>query len=144
MSLSGKMAIDDDHDDQFGQEPELGDNIESKYITEEELFEFHHAPSSDAKKFSFNLININCRSLRANFSEIENHVINSKVNYSVIVVTETWLNEINQDIFQIEGYKFFSKHRNGAKSGGGVGIYVNNCFDTKVRHDLSISAEYLE
>jgi len=36
---------------------------------------------------------------------------------SIIAVTETWLNSVSEDAFNILGYNFFSKSR-----GGGVGI----------------------
>jgi exonuclease III len=71
-------------------------------------------------------------------------VTNSKVEFSIIAVTETWLNETNQDIFQIAGYKFIPLNRIGSKKGGGVGLYVKNCFDVVVKVDMCSSTENME
>ena len=46
----------------------------------------------------------------------------------VIAVSETWLTESLNDVYSIPGYNFFAKSCTG-KTGGGVGLYVNNSFD---------------
>lgn len=46
--------------------------------------------------------------------------------YDVLMVTETWLNETCNA--EIEGYKCFRQDRTSGKTGGGVCIYVRECF----------------
>ena len=58
-------------------------------------------------------------------------------------MTETWLTEAVQDVYAIEGYNFFTKSRTD-KIGGGVGLFVNNSFDCKIRSDLNRMTPYLE
>jgi exonuclease III len=115
----------------------------SNYILEEDVHDFFDS-KLDVKKNCLNLMHINCRSLNANFSKIENFLTISNVVFSAIAVTETWLNNNNQDIFQIDGYNFFSKNRSNLKTGGGVGLYVNNKFDVELRNDLSVSNDIIE
>jgi hypothetical protein len=73
-----------------------------------------------------------------------NLLATTKIKPSVIAVSETWLNSNNQDIFQIDGFKFVSKSRMGLKTGGGVGLYISNDFNIVVRDDLSISDDIIE
>ena len=66
-----------------------------------------------------------------------------KAPITVIAVSETWLTELLNDVYSIPGYNFFAKSRTG-KTGGGVGLSVNNSFDCKIYSDLCRMTEYLE
>ena len=50
---------------------------------------------------------------------------NLQFNFSVIGISETWLNDYNCDLYNINGYDFVEAHRSG-RSGGGVGIFLVN------------------
>ncbi len=52
------------------------------------------------------------------------------------MLCETWLSDVNKDLFILDGYSFVEKHRENAK-GGGVAIYVKNNIQFKIRKDLS-------
>ena len=56
---------------------------------------------------------------------------------SVIGISETWLrvNNSNDDIFNIPGYKFISNNRRH-KHGGGVGLFIKDDLNFKLRSDL--------
>ena len=58
--------------------------------------------------------------------------------YFVIGVSETWLNDATSELVNIIGYSFVSKHRK-SKPGGGVGIYLQNDLDYKVRPKCNFS-----
>ena len=60
---------------------------------------------------------------------------------SVLAITE--LNELNKELFQIEGYNFISKCRE-SKHGGGVGLYIDSNYDYVVRDDLCTSNKIIE
>ena len=62
---------------------------------------------------------------------------------SVIAISETWLNKINEDCFSICGYNYVSNRRVD-KTGGGVGIYLNNALVYSVREDLSRMFTFIE
>ena len=100
--------------------------------------------SADNSFFNFNLIHINCRSLSANFSQITTLISNANHDFSAIAVSETWLNDCNQSIFQIPGYYFMSLNRNNNKRGGGVGIYVKDSFVCNEKNILTVSNDDIE
>ena len=115
------------------------DHFISNYIIEEEMHSFFNPSITDSKTLSFTLLQVNCRSLKANYSSLMNIIESSNASFSAIAVTETWLNETNEDVYQIDGYKFIPKNRSGMKSGGGVGYYIKNCFNTNILNELSIA-----
>ena len=49
--------------------------------------------------------------------------------------TETWLKEYNHETFGITGYNNVHNYRT-TKIGGGEALYVKDCIDFDVRHDL--------
>jgi len=59
-------------------------------------------------------------------------------SFSVIGISETWLNDQNQDFAHLPGYNFVSNHRNG-KTGGGVGLFLQNNLEYKVLKDCYFS-----
>ena len=72
---------------------------------------------------SFTLLHINLRSLKKHFEELSEFLSTLNMPFSVIGISETWLNNSNDDIFNIPGYKFISNNRRH-KHGGGVGLFI--------------------
>jgi len=62
---------------------------------------------------------------------------------TAIAVSESWITTENEDYFQIDGYNFISNSRVG-RTGGGVGIYLDNKFPFRVRDDLSQMNDIVE
>src|ERR1700759_4434033 len=92
-------------------------------------------PKSDN---SFSILQINARSLQKNFIQIKSLIDKFSILPSVISLSETWLkNTFNTILFNIKDYDFISVPRKGIKSGGGVGLYINNLFTYIIRHDLA-------
>jgi hypothetical protein len=60
--------------------------------------------------------------------------------FQVIGLTETWLIDNNDDLFELENYDFLNvnKYR---KHGGGVGIFISNQMKYKSRKDLNLNYE---
>jgi len=114
-------------------------NNASKYITENKLNEFFQFQDDSA----LNIIHINCRSLKKNFGSLNILLQSLADKLSAIAVTETWLTESLQHAYNILGYNLVTNSRVD-RCGGGVGIFVNNNFDYKIRHDLSRMSEYIE
>ena len=87
-------------------------------------------------KFSF--LHLNIRSISNKFDSFK-HLLNTlKQSFSVIGLSETWLNDQNCENFMLDDYTFVSKNRNH-KNGGEVGMYVSNKPNFKMRPDLSVS-----
>lgn len=74
---------------------------------------------------------INPRSLLGNLDKFKLMLGNLRNLFSVISVSETWLNDTTAEQVNITGYNFVSNHRK-SKSGGGVGIYLQNDLEYKL------------
>ena len=82
-------------------------NCNSNYLEESKLNTFFKS----SNKFAINLIHINSRSLSKNFKQIISLISRISVPLTAIGVTETWLTNISDTSFQIDGYTFVSKSR---------------------------------
>ena len=76
-------------------------------------------------------MHLNARSLLGNLDKFKILLSNIKKPFSVIGITETWLNDQTHDLVDISGYKFVSNHRT-TKPGGGVGLYLQNSLEYKL------------
>ena len=98
----------------YYNEPELNDLIGNK----------------DAINFS--LLHLNARSLPTQLLDSSQH------EFSAIGISETWLNDINEDYVNITGYRFISSNRVG-RPGGGAGLYLRDTFNFNIMSDLCSS-----
>ena len=93
-------------------------------------------PHFDDKDMS--IINLNIRSLANKFDTFKNLLDTLKQRFSIISLTETWLNEHKSvENFGLTDYYFVCSNRINRR-GGGLGIYVSNNFNFKRRPDLDI------
>ena len=58
--------------------------------------------------------------------------------FSLLGVTEIWLKYDDCDLYDIEGYDKFEKHRQNL-SGGGVALFFKDCIEYTIRNDLITS-----
>ena len=58
--------------------------------------------------------------------------------FNFIGVSETWLSDHNYDLYGLDGYHFEENHRS-SRSGGGVGLFINNSIEFLCRKDLEIN-----
>ena len=93
------------------------------------------------KNFSF--LQFNARSIKKNFDSICSTLCTIDENFTAICVSETWLNTINENLFNIPGYKFESCAR-PKKLGGGVGIFINSVFEFNRISDFSFIDDNIE
>ena len=73
----------------------------------------------------FSIININVRSLAKNFGLLLSLLKISKMQYTIIVLTETWLKDSDDTLFNIPGYEHISVNRRDSETGGGLRIYYS-------------------
>jgi len=85
----------------------------------------------------FSLLHRNIRSLPRNLNSLTDLLSCLDIKFSVIGISETWPSESPHST-DINGFKFLHKHRLN-RVGGGVGLYVSNDLEFKLREDLSIS-----
>ena len=116
-------------------DPDLHFNTNSRcdYFNEDKL---NNILSKDGQSDSnFSLLHLNVRSLRNKVDYLTLLLANLKINFTIIGISETWLQNDSHDVDMI-GYEFIHKNRPD-RSGGGVGLYLSNNCDFKVRDDLS-------
>ena len=83
----------------------------------------------------FSILHVNARSLFKNFDALQELLAVTRYNFSIICVTETWLNDKSPALFNIENYSLLHIDRKEMK-GGGVAVYINNSLQYKTRKDL--------
>ena len=89
---------------------------------------------------NFSMIHLNIRSMINKFDSFKELIYSLNKLFQIIGLTETWLNETNEDRFKFQNYDFVNVNRS-TKSGGGVGIYIANELNYKIRTDLNTSIE---
>ena len=68
------------------------------------------------------VLNINIRSLSKNFNLLLALLKQSKIRYSIIIISETWLHDADNSLFNIPDYNHISLNRDSIR-GGGLRIY---------------------
>ena len=110
-----------------------------KYFTSEEFLREISPTPLPAPRNQFSLLHINARSLNKNFDSVE--LFLSSINnfsFSLIGITETWLNINSPQMFNLQNYDFIRSDREHGR-GGGVAMYVNNQIKFKIRPDIHIT-----
>ena len=91
----------------------------------------------------FSLCHTNIRSSKAHISELTDCVNYLSQEFSVTGLSETWLTELDFDIYNIAEYTQCSKFRVG-KIGGGVSLFMRNGIEFQLRYDISGIHEHTE
>ena len=89
---------------------------------------------------NFSILHCNIRSITNKHDDFVGYLDSLDHKFSVIGLTETWLNSNNVNDFPLNQYSFVGRVRNH-KIGGGVGLYVNQSYQYRERHDLSINVD---
>ena len=69
------------------------------------------------------IMHLNIRSLNANWDELTGYLDSLKIKFSVIIITETWLDSCSLH-YNLPGYKAFHTIRHSGR-GGGVSIFID-------------------
>lgn len=72
---------------------------------------------------------LNVNSLRAHIERVR-LFLESQPPFHVIAMSETKLGASVDDVVTLEGYRLFRRDRN--TRGGGVALFINNCFRVKI------------
>uniref|UniRef100_A0A3B5QVU5 Reverse transcriptase domain-containing protein n=1 Tax=Xiphophorus maculatus TaxID=8083 RepID=A0A3B5QVU5_XIPMA len=109
-------------------------DIECEYYDEEKF------NNSKMIKAGFSVIHLNSRSMNSNFSKITDYLKRLNGQFSIIAVSETWLNEENKNNFQINGYELHYVNRS-SKRGGGVALFADSEIRCKIKDTMSTTVE---
>ena len=85
----------------------------------------------------FSLYHINIRSLPAHYNEFLLSLRNIKSCFKIFGMCETWLHDVNSDMYSIPNYRGVHKTRNGRR-GGGVSLFIHESIEFTNRDDLSL------
>ena len=112
----------------------------SEYVTESQFKEIIKGYEDD----TFSLLHMNIRSLKKHFDELQLLLdTQNKHPLSIIGLTETWLSSDVNLPYGVSGYDFIVNNRRD-RIGGGVALYISQCFEFTVLDDLTISDNVLE
>ena len=105
----------------------INDNT-SEYYTDNEFVKAFTSSNN-----SFSILNLNIRSISKNISKLKEYLNIIKHNFSIITIQETWFTEDTcLEYYNLPDYSLESVNRIDCNVGG-VGIYISNAIDYKVR-----------
>ena len=79
---------------------------------------------------SLSILNVNLRSLKGNWTKLITFLSQLKHKPTLIIITESWLDDNISHLFHIQDYKMLCQNRNSL--GGGVAVYYRNSINAKV------------
>ena len=103
-------------------------NLETKFNDE--------MSEPNGTKDVLSLCHVNIRSARKNLGNFENYLNMLNHDFTVIGLSETWLNDDDINLYGLCGYKVIGHHRVN-RAGGGVAVCVQDHVYFKERPDLS-------
>ena len=105
------------------------------YITDQ----FNELTTRNYYNSSLSLLHLNIRSINQNISKLTDFLSTLEFNFSIIGISETWLdgNKQPNEYINMEGYNFIQESRLN-RTGGGVGLFISNDIVYKLRPDLII------
>ena len=80
---------------------------------------------------NLSMIHFNARSMFQNFDQIHTYLSTIKHRFSLIGISETWINSSSPAPFSLEGYEFIHVDRPTGR-GGGVGLFVREDITFKI------------
>ena len=91
-------------------------NCDNTIYCTESQFNLTHSSEPNLTKFS--VLHINARSLFKNFDNILLFINSLDHKFSIIAISETWLDDFKQKFMHINGYNLITKHRPESRGGG--------------------------
>ena len=93
----------------------------------------------------FSILHLNIRSTKNLFKTFKNFLSTLNFNFSIILFSETLLDETDTENsnYELPGYYSIHQIRNNRK-GGGVAVYIKKVLNFKIKYDLSINCKDVE
>ena len=108
------------------------DNISCKYYLPKDV----SRDISNNKLFS--ILNLNIRSIVNKLDSFKILLESLKHSFSIISLTETWLDNENCTDFNLDNFSFVCTNRDNRKGGGVELMYISDDLNFKLRPDLNI------
>ena len=84
------------------------------------------------------LLHLNARSLSKNFDSLQTLLCTLNFPFSIIGISETWLNKNSPPVFNIPNYDMIRADRKAGR-GGGVAYYIHDSISFRLRDDVCIN-----
>ena len=140
LDLNASIGIDDKScDDNNNPIHDIVNHV-SEYIDADQVNYFLNGCLNGN---DISIMHINARSLKKNFDSVNQLVASINCSLSAICISETWLNEATSSLFNLPGYTFISNSR-PCRSGGGIGIYLNEILNYKILPKYSKMCPHIE
>ena len=91
----------------------------------------------------FSIVQLNIRSSPKNLSNFENYLSGLNHCFTVIGISETWLNDTNKHCYSVNGYNQIDQCRDN-RPGGGVSLYVKDSLSFKCRSEFNRNESHIE
>ena len=114
--------------------PQLNDPFSTSTYYDEKSFNFSFSNNNNLSLFHMNI-----RSIPKHFSDLKAYLANLKHSFSVIGISETWLQD-EVPSYPLVNYGLELDYRSH-KRGGGVSLYLHESLQYKSRKDLIIGGE---
>jgi hypothetical protein len=117
--------IDMDHTDDLDPDANYFNPIMNQNLTNCKYYNFDQVNQSTSthNRNHFSQFCLNIRSLPKNYRKLITLLDTIDIKFSIITLTETWLKEYNQDLYEIEGYEHISQIRDNKAGGGCFHLY---------------------
>ena len=129
-----------DPDYNFFTDTQIAYNVNCDYFIQDTFIQYYKKRKHDKP---FSVFHMNVRSLPKHFSELDLYLGSLQHQFSILGITETWLNETNCDLYGLHGYSSIDKFRHNTP-GGGISLYVRDNILFKERSDLAVFNRELE
>ena len=129
-----------DPDIQFYSNVEYTQSTKCDYNSESKFISIIAAKNESARNLSF--FHINIKSLPKHYDELEIYLNSLSFKCSFIALSETWLDEYKQDLYEFPNYASINKFRKN--KGGGVSLYIADYLPFKCWHNLEYFGSEME
>ena len=113
-----------DPDLYFYNSVDFRDAIQCNHYDEKTFCEADFQRGNNQTGGVFSICHLNIRSMKHNLKNFDVYMKTLDYNFSLIGLSETWLQNQTCDLYDLERYLFLETHRT-TKSGGGDGLFIN-------------------
>ena len=92
---------------------------------------------------TLSLMHLNIRSIPSNLTKLVQYLSNLNVNFDTIGITETWLNETNKYIYNLNGYNHVPLVRQD-RIHGRVSLFISASISYRILNEISIVNKDIE
>ena len=88
-------------------------------------------------------MHLNIRSIPSNLNKLIQYVSNININFYIIGLSETWLNETNKDVYNLDSYNHIPLVRPD-RIHSGVSLFISDLISYRILNEISIVNKDIE